>query len=792
MRKPLSEIEKYESAGEEEDVLDFVKQFEMCDVCNEPENPKQKCLNCNWFICEKCVPFHRVFKPSHEFVKLLSTDKKGNEQNAIVKICTKHPGQVADLFCIVCHRILCVHCRDYSHRECLNSVEKSYVKSIFRSYHFLQEYIQAKQEQNETDSGSVCNYTEETEGYTEERDLSRIVHIKGIAKLAYEWLKKIYEKLTECVNFLRKYKFGFHKAICEVSTRMLELHLNQLQFHQKRIDYAVDKSEELQTQTAGLLKMPADIDTVFHLLRNEKKYVLPFHLKRKFQFEPQLLEVNTTSLAGDMVSMRFTSECFIHNVGNISKGILATRITPKTHDRCCDLQNNYMEGSGSATIKYSQESTCMHDQGESHLLKDVSTFRASVVSTNGKNATIHERKRQYLGKHFQKEGKKDRIPVSYDEIDSNITSSRDDLISPNGILQEAEDMPLCEKHCKVHEISYGYTYNKGNLSYQFYGKRDHNNIILKHIELPMILTYFENIFITHPVFKVSKHAKIHVFTGNRKGGRLETMLVFCETKASQTAFKYVPKYAICILAPQAKFYSTEERKKAATKEKFDCLTVNDKSKVFSLALTSHVKQGQVTKHKASSYQTKMTKSLVPTNLLYWTNIKFTDPKSSKTPNYPRVPVTKVKLEIFCVFEDRFYFVSRESQTSLAVGILIMTPDDMQLDTRRLIKQEEIPEDLPIDQIKPLTMTKLATEEIIVVCSVRNDNSMLVMIRPEKTDTSPIELLRVCYPTSAEIAETWIEELEMSPQGDIVYILRNEKGMSHSVITKYLIEEFVEE
>ena len=70
----------------------------------------------------------------------------------------------------------------------------------------------------------------------------------------------------------------------------------------------------------------------------------------------------------------------------------------------------------------------------------------------------------------------------------------------------------------------------------------------------------------------------------------------------------------------------------------------------------------------------------------------------------------------------------------------------------------------------------------------NDNSKFVMIRPYLSDTSPIEFLDVIYPSSAEISEAWVDELEMSPEGDIVYVLKDKDGKSHSVLTKYLIEE----
>ena len=217
--------------------------------------------------------------------------------------------------------------------------------------------------------------------------------------------------------------------------------------------------------------------------------------------------------------------------------------------------------------------------------------------------------------------------------------------------------------------------------------------------------------------------------------------------------------------------------------------MNDKSGIFSLTLAQQPYPSTV---EQFSYQTEMPKTSKQADFLKCIGTKkvketscMTKVESSVKSEYT-VPVENIKLDFLCAFEDEFYFVSHELQTSLTVGRLTLAPDGMKSDTLFLIKQEDI--DLPISQLKPLTMTRTSIGEIITVCSVKDDNTKFVMIRPNKQDTSPIEFLEVSYSTSAEISESTVEELEMSPQGDIVYVLQDKDGKSHSVLTKYLIEE----
>ena len=109
MIQPLSEIDKYEPARAEEDVADFVRQFQMCDVCNKPENPNLRCLQCYWFICENCLPCHRRLKPMH-VTELIINSNRDPKKSKNLALFNENSGHDFTMFFINASRLCLFIC----------------------------------------------------------------------------------------------------------------------------------------------------------------------------------------------------------------------------------------------------------------------------------------------------------------------------------------------------------------------------------------------------------------------------------------------------------------------------------------------------------------------------------------------------------------------------------------------------------------------------------------------------------------------------------------------------------
>lgn len=158
MLQPLSEIDKYEPARAEEDVADFVRQFQMCDVCNKPENPNLKCLQCTWLVCENCVPCHSKLKPKH-ITELIINPNRDSKSLINPAPSNVNPEHEITLFCIMCLKTLCskgVSCRKHGqcHSQCSSTWSDRDVEEMYECRVFLQPLMESK---NALNKYKQCN-----------------------------------------------------------------------------------------------------------------------------------------------------------------------------------------------------------------------------------------------------------------------------------------------------------------------------------------------------------------------------------------------------------------------------------------------------------------------------------------------------------------------------------------------------------------------------------------------------------------------------------------------------------
>ena len=122
-RKPItfsrSEVFNLGPGIAEQAIVDFVKQYETCDICESKSNPNFNCEKCSAYVCDNCLPCHKTLKPSHNVVSIIPRkDSYKAPLKKTTRTCIDHEDQPLDLFCIICHHFLCIHCKKYSHAQC--------------------------------------------------------------------------------------------------------------------------------------------------------------------------------------------------------------------------------------------------------------------------------------------------------------------------------------------------------------------------------------------------------------------------------------------------------------------------------------------------------------------------------------------------------------------------------------------------------------------------------------------------------------------------------------------------
>ena len=228
----VSEIHKYEPARAEKDIAEFVKQYERCDICDQNENPKLKCSECNWFICDLCSPSHSKLKPTHITEPILTSKKHTRTQAK--KSCIQHPEQTLNLFCIICQKCLCHHCERYSHTQCKLKVNDRTVQLSFM-LGFLRDYVESKVErQLQLQSGTLL----------------RTVYLTEFVKESKSWFETLLSEVRCIVDEINQYQ----QHLVKLNDEIKDCPTTHLSSFQDVVNNILADSEDLRKNITVLLE----------------------------------------------------------------------------------------------------------------------------------------------------------------------------------------------------------------------------------------------------------------------------------------------------------------------------------------------------------------------------------------------------------------------------------------------------------------------------------------------------------------------------------------------------------
>ena len=145
--RAIRDIDLMEPARAEEDIIEFVRPYENCDLCKKRERPTLRCLECSGLICENCQLVHGKLQSHHTVVSIFESGVV--VQRPVIKNeCKTHPNQTLDLYCLMCSTMLCLYCDKYSHSSCSSSYEEfvNYIQKFNNSSQLLQDFVFSSEE----------------------------------------------------------------------------------------------------------------------------------------------------------------------------------------------------------------------------------------------------------------------------------------------------------------------------------------------------------------------------------------------------------------------------------------------------------------------------------------------------------------------------------------------------------------------------------------------------------------------------------------------------------------------
>ena len=152
-----------------------------------------------------------------------------------------------------------------------------------------------------------------------------------------------------------------------------------------------------------------------------------------------------------------------------------------------------------------------------------------------------------------------------------------------------------------------------------------------------------------------------------------------------------------------------------------------------------------------------------------------------------IPVTFEHASLLsCIKTDLYLAKYNNKLDELIIAKLSFSSERMETDVILRLKEADV--GTPVCKLKPLTMVENRVNDIVVVCAVEDDKfDTFVIIWPYKETNHCVEVLEVQYSPTV-LSNASVVDLEMDPDGNIMYVLENQTGQSQSVCTKYFMQK----
>lgn len=731
------EINKFEPARAEADIAALVRKFEKCGFCKKNKNPNKKCTDCGKFICEKCKLCHADMKPNHILEPIIFTSESSRP---VSDMCRHHKNQVLDLFCIICQTPLCCHCKEYLHEKCKDKYHRSHVMRQF-SKGLLQDFVEASRERMYL---------------LKQGRLERIVYILEFVSESKKWLTKTRSDLENFIALFKEYKLSLKNIVDEEMSIEAEIDIRRRQIADD-VDIMYQCGIYLHSQCTNHLEGSTDIEVAKNVLEMEQLCLWFFRI--------------ATGYSLSIKPQKLTLECFEH-FKYMFKTITSCDFQKTDYTFACILRIKRVEEE-----PYQIQSTVsIEDDGNMKRHEVKSELRKRFLN---KNRLIYNRA-VFINKDVSGNGHQTESQVTSSEsneciyveypgwqtgmtyIERNVvqraSSQRYGRRAPSYhptmfyIEQSEDDDP---RICLRFGGPTGERY--GNLGGTLFYTTHFTNVYSEPVRGIPVDRILASDLETSTVFLNAVIGKPAPFSG------VETLLIYFEDDIFNI-------HSISVSSRITKINLVHSLD-AQYLQNTNCHLVTDELGIFSLC-TATTEDGKVFH---SSLRTRPQSVQTPYNVI------STEPDQV---TIGQVPVVPLCVDLLCTLRQGLYFVYRDQEFSkIVIGKIkensIM--NSLQQTSIRTMMQTEIG-NIPIHRLKPLTLIEDKNQEMMVVSSVENTDTTFVILWPERDTPGAVEILQVEYKN--HIAHSSVLDLEMDPDGNIMYALENGDGQTYCVLTKY--------
>ena len=759
-RKPITvslrEIRKFEPARAEADIVALINNFETCGFCKKKKHPKNKCVDCGKFICDKCKLCHAELRKNHTLEAIILTSESSQPTS---ELCKRHKDQTLDFFCIMCQTLMCQYCEKYSHAKCKDKYHNEHVLQQYNTG-LLQAFVQGSGERRYLHkSGS----------------LERIVYIKEFAAESRKWLNIIKADLEDAVDFYDGYKRHLNGIVDEQLSTELEMDIRRQKIWDE-VDIMLDCAKNLQSKCTDLLEASSDTEVARVILDMEQLCSCFFMIRTDYYLFVRPLKLTLEHFGHFRMILKTVSSC---------------KLLESTNSFACMLRMKPTEietPNSRSTITFEDKAAVKVHSIRSALPKRIqnkndAVYNRAVFVDRGSLKNCHCFFHKYgrywefqMALNFSNGCTYAESPVSQLRENALRELSNHDIQTascqyfgrrapschPCSFYIETanDDNPrICFRVGGEHDERYG------NLESSLFYTSAFTNVYGPILNLP-IQTVRQANHVTSTIYLTAIIGKSAPFGG------LETLFIYFE----DDIFKI---HAICVSSSIAKLNIADALDPKQI-QSINCHLITDELGIFSLCNATNNNEESV----YTSFRSRLTTSDNHENFISPINFngQYTHP----------IPLRCLNVDLLCYVKKGLYFVKRELEyNKLIIGKLTESPITgfIEEEPIRSVKQTEI--NVPIRSLKPLTLVENRNEEVVVVCSVEHLHdqmaALFVMIYPNRDGSDAVVLLQVENRESGtDIGHGTVLDAEMDPDGNIMFVLEHKNGKNFCVFTKHFM------
>ena len=692
-------------------VVDLAKQFEKCDICDKKTNPNVKCEKCSAFICDGCLPCHNKLKRAHTVVPIIPNNDIGKRSVTLTSDCPTHDGQPLDLFCVICRRSLCTHCKDYSHASC-NQHTRLEIYVYRRG--FLKYFVES----------SPDNIIKR-----QSFNLGRIVYIKDFALAARLWLKEIQTELHACLGTFQEVKtklrtVGKHESypylLRQRGQNLVEKIDDILAFAQKtkgNIEKILDETTSDTRVAEAVQGVEEDCSVCF---RHRQKYA------------GYMLFIGDKNVSSELHRCNIQQSC----------ACVLTEISAK----CTSIMSTsyYTQ----LIIKPMDDLTIKNKIQASNLLSCMFVGKEVVYERFG----VYERSGMFRFSENRR-----RTGTSYTNTVHYIVN----CMSPNKFLEKYEltnhGMFIAEygNDLSVVEVENGYMNNKFTAYHTTLSSR-RKEINFEILNCYITITGLVNLVALPTCYCVqgkclnirysnyfpsSYEPFVMQIAGNAGCGTgLQSMFLYHE-------FVKGDRRPTCLLGLSistnvAKFNehinAVNLSEESFSRGNFEYTVIKDKNNAFTFV------QSQL-RRLNNNFQMSY-RSISTLDDGHDQSILLTEKGTSlEQLKHKPIPLKFFHASLLCHLESGLYFAEHDDKGDLTVGDITFSCQEIKPNMLHTVRQADTV--VPVGKLKPFTMVERTNKDIILVCAVEDDNSKFVMIQVGRGGSEAIEILEIDYSLS---------------------------------------------